>query len=224
LPSQQPNRWLKVSLAGLGAILLVAVGVVTISASDHGSESTTSAPPQSTTSTSGLTEAQSQTSGTGSSEQSQESGDKAADSSLGLDAPEDEAVALSSIRTGWFGAGPTGDAVDVYIGNVHASLSATQWIGCEGAPAYGDFEIREKTRFTALLAKRDYTPSDIEAQVEILVDGVLLAGYDVVDTPIAVDLALPEGGSTLRLRAIRTAGYCTPAPSGYLVWGNGAVR
>jgi hypothetical protein len=137
--------------------------------------------------------------------------------------PPPGASLLSEIRTDWSGVGPSGDPVDVYVGTEHAADSSTQWVGCEGTPAYADFELQGQTRLTGLLAKRDFTPKRLRVQVEVIVDGRQLQQLAVGNDPVPVDLQLPSDAKRLRLAAIRVEGSCSSASEGYLVWGNGAV-
>jgi hypothetical protein len=137
--------------------------------------------------------------------------------------PPQGAQLLSDISRDWSGVGPTGDAVDVFVGVYEAPWSTTQWVGCESEPAWGEFDLSGQTKLTALLGKRSFTPRGLKARVEVFVDGVGIDSIDVGNTPVPVDVDLPEGGQVLRLAALVTAGSCGSAAEGYLVWGNGAV-
>lgn len=140
-----------------------------------------------------------------------------------LPEPGQGAALLSDIRTDWSGVGPTGDPVDVTVGTYLAPMSATQWVGCGVEPAWGEFDLSGETRLTAMLGKRSFTPRGLRIRVQVSVDGAVVEEYSVANTPVPVDLSLPQGGQVLRLSAVVTAGSCGSAPEGYLVWGNGAV-
>lgn len=139
-----------------------------------------------------------------------------------VDPPPVGSVLLSDVRTGFGGAGPSGRPVDVVIGSLRAGSSSTQWVGCEGTPAWGEYAMGDGRRLTGLLGKRDYTPSSLTFTVRILVDGAVVDSFTIGNEPIPIDTALPPG-ETLRLEAQLLDGTCTGAPDGYLVWGNGAL-
>jgi hypothetical protein len=89
------------------------------------------------------------------------------------------AVLLSDVLIGNGGVGPSGTAIDVILGNVHLPFSTSQWVGCEGAAAWGSYALDSRRRLTALLGLRDFTPLELVVGVRVLVDGVLVAEFTV---------------------------------------------
>ena len=132
------------------------------------------------------------------------------------------AVLLSDLLLGSGGDGPSGSSIDVTLGNVDVPMSTSQWVGCEGTAAWGEYALEGHTRLTALLGLRDFTPLELVVGVRIMVDGVLVQEFTVDGPAIGVDVALPPG-EVLRLEAQRLSGTCTSAPEGYGAWGNAAL-
>jgi hypothetical protein len=132
------------------------------------------------------------------------------------------AVLLHQVLIGDGGAGSSGTPIDVTLGNVDVPSSTSQWVGCQGTVAWGEYALGNRTRFTALLGLRDFTPLELVIEFRVLVDGELIEEFTVDGPAIPVDLELPPG-QVLRLEGERVAGECTSAPEGYGVWGNGAL-
>lgn len=140
-----------------------------------------------------------------------------------LPEPSRGAVPLHQVFSSSTGDGPSGEAADAEVtGGVRGSESTTQWAGCNGEPASGVFNVGGFTRLTAVLGKRDFTPTDMVIEVSATVDGDVVQSWTVADSPVAVNLELPAGDQ-LVLSATVQSGSCGWAPAGYLLWGNGAL-
>lgn len=139
-----------------------------------------------------------------------------------LDPPPEGGTVLADALTAAAGAGPSGNLVSVIIDGRYADTSTTQWVGCDGVAAYAEYALGDHRHLAGLLGARDYMPPDLVAEVRVLVDGDVVAEYEVGHEAIPVDLALPAG-EVLRIEAERTAGLCSTAPDAYLAFGNAAL-
>jgi hypothetical protein len=153
-------------------------------------------------------------------------GTLASNSSLSLrdaSATPGGSVSLSDRLIESGGVGDSGRAIDADVSGLRAKAATTQWVGCDGEPAWADFGVRGETRFTATLDKRDFTGVDLTFTVRVRADGVVLRSIRVANAGVPIDIGLPRGTSVIRLEAEVLSGTCGAAPDGYLYWGDGAL-
>lgn len=133
-------------------------------------------------------------------------------------------VYLSDVVQDNGGVGPSGDVVDqnATISGKLATHSTSQWVGCEGTPAWADYALGGHTRLTAWLGFRSFAEAGLMVQVTVLVDGRTVSTLMVGLDGTSVDQPLPAG-QTLRLEAQLVGGTCGSHDEGYMAWGDGAL-
>jgi hypothetical protein len=132
---------------------------------------------------------------------------------------------LSDLLIDSGGLGPSGTVVDpaAPISGKLAAHSTSQWVGCDGGPAWGDYSLGGHRRLTGWLGFRDFAEPGLVATVQVLVDGQLVTTLTVGLAGTPVDVQLPAG-QQLRLQAQMTDGpACGAHDEGYMAWGNGAL-
>lgn len=131
---------------------------------------------------------------------------------------------LSDVLLNSGGAGPSGTVVDpaASISGKLATHSTSQWVGCEGTAAWGEYALNGRTRLTGWLGFRDFAEAGLAVDVRVLIDTQLVTTLQVSLAGTKVDLKLPRG-QRLRLEAQLTRGSCGPHSEGYMAWGNGAL-
>ena len=136
--------------------------------------------------------------------------------------PPAGSVLLSDAVLDYGGVGISGAPTSVVVSGREAPESTTQWVGCDGSPAWGEYALNGHRQLTAWLGLRDFAPPELVVAIRVLVDGTLVEELTLDADGIDVDLALPAG-TVLRLEAVKVAGTCGAASEGYAVWGNGAL-
>lgn len=119
---------------------------------------------------------------------------------------------------------PSGQRLSARLAGRAYPDSTGAWVACADPPATLTYQLAGKfRRFTAVVGVADTAPGDFAARFEVAVDGRTVAApvVDQKDTA-AVNVAV-QGGRTLVISAVRTAGSCPASPLPFGVLGDASL-